>query len=92
MKSYIKKIKNIKDKFAKFNGNEIDNVLDVLNNKNIDFGLNQKIVEALIFASAEPISYSELQKTITDNKLLDEILDTLNLSKSLSFSSLVGDS
>ena len=37
MKSYIKKIKNIKDKFAKFNGNEIDNVLDVLNNKNIDY-------------------------------------------------------
>ena len=36
--------------------------------KNIDFGLNQKIVEALIFSSAEPISYSELQKTITDDK------------------------
>ena len=48
------------------------------NNKNIDFGLNQKIVEALIFASAEPIAYSELQKTITDNKLLDEILISFN--------------
>ena len=46
-------------------------------NKNIHFDLNQKIVEALIFASAEPISYLELQKTITDNKLLDEILVAL---------------
>ena len=46
-------------------------------NKNIHFDLNQKIVEALIFASAEPISYSELQNTITDNKLLDEILVAL---------------
>ena len=46
-------------------------------NKNIHFDLSQKIVEALIFASAEPISYTELQKTITDNKLLDEILVAL---------------
>ena len=45
--------------------------------KNIDFGLNQKIVEALIFSSAEPISYSELQKTITDDKQLDKILIAL---------------
>ena len=47
------------------------------NNKEINFGLKQKIVEALIFSSAEPISYLELQKTITDNKLLDEILIAL---------------
>ena len=47
------------------------------NNKEINFGLKQKIVEALIFSSAEPISYLELQKTITDNKLLDEILTAL---------------
>ena len=45
--------------------------------KNIDFVLNQKIVEALIFSSAEPVSYSELQKTITDNKQLDKILIAL---------------
>ena len=45
--------------------------------KNIDFSLNQKIVEALIFSSSEPISYSELQKTITDNKQLDKILIAL---------------
>ena len=47
------------------------------NNKEINFGLKQKIVEALIFSSAEPISYFDLQKTITDNKLLDEILTVL---------------
>ena len=47
------------------------------NNKEINFGLKQKIVEALIFSSAEPISYLELQKTITDKKLLDEILTVL---------------
>ena len=47
------------------------------NNKEINFGLKQKIVEALIFSSAEPISYFDLQKTITDNKLLDEILTAL---------------
>ena len=46
-------------------------------NKKNDFGLNQKIVEALIFSSAEPITYTELQKTIIDNKLLDEILVAL---------------
>ena len=45
-------------------------------NKKI-YSLNQKIVEALIFSSAEPIPYSELQKTITDNKLLDKILIAL---------------
>ena len=47
------------------------------NNKEINFGLKQKIVEALIFSSAEPISYSELQKTITDDKQLDKILIAL---------------
>ena len=46
-------------------------------NKEINFSLNQKIVEALIFASAEPISYFDLQKTIIDKKLLDEILTRL---------------
>ena len=46
-------------------------------NKNIHFDLNQKIVEALIFAAAEPISYLELQKTVTDKKLLDKILIAL---------------
>ena len=45
--------------------------------KNINFSLNQKIVEALIFSSAEPVLYSELQKTITNNKQLDKILIAL---------------
>ena len=33
------------------------------NNKNqIQFNLNQKIIEALIFSSSEPISYNDLKK------------------------------
>ena len=53
--------------------------MDNLNkdNKSIHFGLNQKIIEALIFSSSEPIPYSELQKTITDNNILNEILISL---------------
>ena len=46
-------------------------------NTEINFSLNQKIVEALIFSSAEPISYLDLQKRIIDKKLLDEILTAL---------------
>ena len=48
------------------------------NNENqIQFNLNQKIVEALIFSSSEPISYNDLKKTIVDGNLLDEILTSL---------------
>ena len=48
------------------------------NNENeIQFNLNQKIIEALIFSSAEPISYNDLKKTIVDGNLLDEILTSL---------------
>ena len=48
------------------------------NNKNqIQFNLNQKIIEALIFSSSEPISYNDLKKTIVESDLLDEILRTL---------------
>ena len=48
------------------------------NNKNqIQFNLNQKIIEALIFSSSEPISYNDLKKTIVKSDLLDEILTTL---------------
>ena len=48
------------------------------NNKNqIQFNLNQKIIEALIFSSSEPISYSDLKKTIVEGDLLDEILTSL---------------
>ena len=48
------------------------------NNKNqIEFNLNQKIIEALIFSSSEPISYNDLKKTIVEIDLLDEILTYL---------------
>ena len=49
-------------------------------NTEINFSLNQKIVEALIFSSAEPISYLDLQKRIIDKKLLQT-----NLSKKYPF-------
>ena len=48
------------------------------NNKNqIQFNLNQKIIEALIFSSSEPISYNDLKKRIIESDLLDEILTSL---------------
>ena len=48
------------------------------NNKNqIQFNLNQKIIEALIFSSSEPISYNDLKKKIVESDLLDEILTSL---------------
>ena len=48
------------------------------NNKNqIQFNLNQKIIEALIFSSSEPVSYNDLKKTIVESDLLDEILTSL---------------
>ena len=48
------------------------------NNKNqIQFNLNQKIIEALIFSSSEPISYNDLKKTIVESNLLNEILTSL---------------
>ena len=34
-----------------------------LNENNIDFNFNLKIVEALIFASPEPVSFNELKKS-----------------------------
>lgn len=48
------------------------------NNKNqIQFNLNQKIIEALIFSSSEPVSYNDLKRTIVESDLLDEILTSL---------------
>ena len=48
------------------------------NNKNqIQFNLNQKIIEALIFSSSDPISYNDLKKIIVESDLLDEILTSL---------------
>ena len=47
------------------------------NENNIDFNFNIKIVEALIFASPEPVSFKELKKTILDIEVLEEVLKSL---------------
>ena len=47
------------------------------NENNIDFNFNIKIVEALIFASPEPVSLKELKKTILDIEILEAVLKSL---------------
>ncbi len=47
------------------------------NENNIEYNLKKNIVEALIFASSEPISLNELQKTVVDKNMLEEILKCL---------------
>ena len=47
------------------------------NENNIDFNFNLKLVEALIFASPEPVSLKELKKTILDINILEAILKSL---------------
>ena len=46
-------------------------------NENYDFALKQKIVEALIFSSSDPVPYNELLKRIIDKNILNEILENL---------------
>ena len=46
-------------------------------NENYDFVLKQKIVEALIFSSSDPVPYYELLKRIIDKDILNEILENL---------------
>ncbi len=48
-----------------------------LNENTIDFNFNLKVVEALIFASPEPVSLKELKKTISDIDVLDAVLKSL---------------
>ena len=43
----------------------------------LNFHLKQKIIEALIFSSSEPITFKTLEKTITDNLILEDILISL---------------
>ena len=59
------------------------NISKEKNNK-YDFELKQKVIEALIFSSSNPISYDELLKRISDKNILNEIL--LNLEKKYSSS------
>ena len=46
-------------------------------NENYDFVLKQKIVEAIIFSSPDPVPYDELLKRIIDKNILNEILENL---------------
>ena len=48
-----------------------------LNVNNIDFNFNLKVVEALIFASPEPVSLKKLKKTILDIEVLEAVLKSL---------------
>ena len=48
-----------------------------LNENNIDFNFNLKVVEALIFASLEPVSLKELNKKIININTLEAILKAL---------------
>ena len=47
------------------------------NNENYDFVFKQKVVEALIFSSSEPVPYNELLKRILDKNILNKILENL---------------
>ena len=47
------------------------------NENTIDFNFNLKVVEALIFASPEPVSLKELKKTILDIEVLEAVLKSL---------------
>ena len=48
----------------------------------IEFSFEEKIVEALIFASSEPISYNDLKNKINDEDLLNQILVSLEIQYS----------
>ena len=48
-----------------------------LNENNLDFNFKLKVVEALIFASPEPVSLKELMKTKLDIEVLEAVLKSL---------------
>ena len=50
----------------------------------LNFNLKQKIVEAIIFSSSEPIPIKTLAKTVMDNFLLEDILLSLEIKYSSS--------
>ena len=56
-----------------FSGNLVKKLKEQ-NIENYDFILKQKVVEALIFSSSDPISYEELLKRIIDKNILNDIL------------------
>lgn len=51
----------------------MSNVKDKYKN-NLDYNLKQKIIEAVIFQSADPINFKALEKYVSDKEVLDDIL------------------
>jgi|TARA_B110000444_G_scaffold259163_1_gene302049 segregation and condensation protein B len=51
----------------------VSNVQDKYKN-NLDYNLKQKIIEAVIFQSADPINFKALEKYVSDKEVLDDIL------------------
>tara|TARA_B110000027_G_scaffold27590_1_gene30184 strand:- start:3949 stop:4542 length:594 start_codon:yes stop_codon:yes gene_type:complete len=51
----------------------VSNVKDKYKN-NLDYNLKQKIIEAVIFQSADPINFKALEKYVSDKEVLDDIL------------------
>ena len=51
----------------------MSNVQDKYKN-NLDYNLKQKIIEAVIFQSADPINFKVLEKYVSDKEVLDDIL------------------
>jgi segregation and condensation protein B len=51
----------------------VSNVQDKYNN-NLEYNLKQKIIEAVIFQSADPIDLKVLEKHVPDKEVLDDIL------------------
>ena len=49
------------------------NVKDKYKN-NLDYNLKQKIIEAVIFQSADPINFKALEKYVSDKEVLNDIL------------------
>lgn len=47
------------------------------NINSMEFNLYEKVVEAVLFASPEPVPYKELKNKINDENLLDKILENL---------------
>ena len=50
----------------------------------LDFNLKEKVVEAMIFSSSEPISFKILEKIAFDNSVLEDILTSLETKYSSS--------
>jgi len=51
----------------------VSNLQDKYKN-NLDYNLKQKIIEAVIFQSADPINFKALEKYVSDKEVLDDIL------------------